>query len=223
VEEQGFAYTSRTYEQFHLDVATLAIEAAKEIFEQEGKYKVKADVSSKTLPGRKFLQEIDWKDIELSEEEYIQKAFPISSLPSTPAGRIQTITELSSAGWIDQTTAMKLLDFPDLASVENLMIAQENWITSCLDSIVDKGKYKAPDPMMDLAMADKLARQEYALGAAMELEPKKLDMLLTFVERIKELAAPPPAPEAPPQEAPPPQPMTSAPQAAPMPAPPRAA
>ena len=216
IEEQGFAYTSRTYEQFHLDVATLAIEAVKEIFETEGKYLVKSDVPSQTLPGRRFLKSVDWKDIDLTEDEYIQKAFPVSSLPSTPAGRIQTVTELSSAGWIDQTTAMKLLDFPDLAAVENLVTAQENWITKCLDGIVDRGRYTPPDPLMDLTMADKLARMEYAFGAASELEPKKLDMLLAFIERVAELAQPMPLPVAPPAEAPP-QPLTSAPVAAPMP------
>lgn len=185
IENEGFQYVGHMYEQFHLDVARLAIDVVRDIFERDGKYGLKAPVGASSIPGRKFLRTIDWKQVKLDEDEYSLKCYPTSSLPQTPAGRLATVQDLARAGYIDDQTARKLLDFPDLAQVETLLGAAEDWIVSVLDAIVEDGKYEPPDPMMNLAMAETLAVQEFALGAANKMEPEKLDMLRTFISQIQ--------------------------------------
>lgn len=130
---------------------------------------------------------------------------------------------MAQAGYIDQQTAVKLLDFPDLQSVENLLAAMENWIQQQMDSIVDDGKYIGPDSLMDLTMARRLGTMEYALGAASKLEPAKLQQLRTWIAQVDDLVKkatqpPPAAPGVVPAQAPG-VPLTAAPQAAPQAAP----
>jgi hypothetical protein len=212
IENEGFQYVGHCYEQYHLDTIRLAIDVVRDIAKREdgkGGYALKAPVGASSLPGRKFLRTIDWKNVKLDEDAYSLKCYPTSSLPNTPAGRLATIQDLARAGYIDQQTATKLLDFPDLAQVETLMGAAEDWIVSVLDSIVEDGKYEPPDPMMNLTMAENLAHQEYCLGAANGMEEEKLQHLHSFIGQIQNFktkaliaSQPPPMPVGAPAGAP---------------------
>lgn len=197
IESEGFQAVGQAYEQFHLDVIKLVIDVVRDIAEEEGGYKLRAPVSSSSLPGRKFLRQIDWKQVKLEEDEYSLKCYPTSSLPQTPAGRLATVQDLTRAGFIDANTSRKLLDFPDLNQVETLLGAAEDWITSVLDGIVEGGKYEPPDPFMNLQMAETLAMQEFALGAANGMEQEKLDHLRTWIAQVhylkQKMNEPPPA------------------------------
>jgi hypothetical protein len=202
IENEGFQYVGHCYEQYHLDTIKLAIDVVRDIEKREGKYGLKAPVGASSLPGRKFLRSIDWKQVKLDEDEYSLKCYPTSSLPNTPAGRLATVQDLARAGYIDPQTARKLLDFPDLAQVETLLGAAEDWIVSTLDEIIEHGRYEPPDPMMNLAMAENLAMQEFSLGAANGMEEEKLDHLRSFLGQIqafkaKAIAASQPPPPAP--------------------------
>jgi hypothetical protein len=189
IEGEGFSSAAKAYEAFRLDVAGQQIDVVRDIFGAEKKYSLRAPVSSSTLPGHRFLRSIDWKNVKLDEDEYILRGYSTSSLPSTPAGRLATIQDMLRAGLLDPETGRRLLNFPDLAQVQSLLGAAEDWIMSCLDSIVDDGKMKRADPFMNIAMAEKLAIQEYSLGAANDMEEEKLDMLRTFISDVQRYKA----------------------------------
>jgi hypothetical protein len=72
---------------------------------------------SMKVAGKKFLETIDWKDAQLEDDEFVIEMFPESSLPSSPRGRLQTISELSQAGYISKERSLELLDFPDPSQV----------------------------------------------------------------------------------------------------------
>jgi hypothetical protein len=204
IEGEGFQYTGHVYEQFHLDVIALVIDVVRDIFMREKSYKLKAPVGSASLPGQRFLRTIDWKQVNLPEDEYVLKSYPVSALPTTPQGRLATVTDLARAGYIDQPTARKLMDFPDLSQVQTLLGAAEDWIVSTLDKIIEDGEYDPPDPLMNLAMAEQLVMQEIALGSANKMEPEKIEDLRTWLQQVQGLKAKAALASAPPVGAMPP-------------------
>lgn len=182
IETERFMSIGQAYERLYLDLAKMTIDCAKSIYTRTGDYKVK-------VPQKGFIETINWKDVDLKEDQYVMKIFPVSSLPSDPAGRLQTVQEYAQAGFIDPLTAKKLLDFPDLEQVDNLSNSQEDWITKTLDAIVDDGDYSPPEPEMKLDLAKTLILQYIAFGSANGLEDNKLSMLRTWNTQVAVLMA----------------------------------
>lgn len=205
IESERFMPLGQRYEQFHLDVGRLSIAAMKDALGGRKTYRVRT-------PGGKFLREIDWKEIDLDEDEYVMQCFPVSSLPSEPAGRLQTIQEWVQAGWLDPDEGRRLQNLPDLEQVESLAEAQEDRILQMLDNIMFDGTPEQPEAYDNLELAHKLALRYYARGQTQDLEPDRLELLRRFIDGVVALklkAAPPPMPAGP----------GAAPQAVPMPPP----
>jgi hypothetical protein len=194
IESDRFTTVGQAYEQFYLDLAKLSIEQAREIYEDDKNFEVR-------VPGKKFIQTIDWKDIDLSEDQYVMKVYPVSSLPNDPAGRLATVQEYAMAGYITPRQARRLLDFPDLEQVESLANAQEDYLHDILEKIVDEGIYTAPEPQDDLALAKELGLEYYAQGKMNGLEEDKLEKLRQFMEQVDGYVMKATQPPAPPQSA----------------------
>lgn len=190
-DSDRFRTVGRYNDRMYLDLAKLAIACAKDIAkENKGHYQV-------TVPGKKFLQKMDWADINLEEDEYVMQCFPVSKLPSEPAGRLETIQEYIQAGMLTPRQGKRLLDFPDLEQVEGLQNAAEDVLTEVLDRIVEEGEYAPPEPTDDIALARELALEYLARGRTQDLEPERMEMLrcfLTQVDELETLAQPPPVP-----------------------------
>ena len=207
IESERFMAIGQQYQQMFLDLATISISIAKDIYEDDKKFSVK-------VPGKKFIETINWKDVDMEEDEFVLKMFPVSSLPSDPSGRLQTITEYMQAGVLSPRQGRRLLEFPDLEAEENLANAQEDWIHMVLESIVDDGKYTVPEPEMDLLLANELCLEYIAQGHVLGLEEDRLEMLRTFRDQIQILqqkALPPaaaPMPGSSPQAVPQPPPVS---------------
>lgn len=203
IESDRFQVIGQEYERFFLDLARLAVSVVKDIAGGRS-YKVKA-------AGRQALSFIDWKDINLDEQDYVLQAFPVSSLPNDPAGRMQTIAEWVQAGWVTPRRGRRLMDFPDLEMAEGLANAAEDYLTAIIERMVDEGDYTAPEPYDDLALARELALEYYQRGKANGLEEERLELLRRFLVQVDavESGASAPASDAAP----------GAPQAVPMPPP----
>lgn len=189
IETERFMTIGQAYEAFYLELARLTISVAKDIFGKKKGYPVK-------VPGKKFIQTIDWKDIDLEDDEYVMKMFPVSSLPSDPAGRLQTIQEYAQAGYISPRTARRLSDFPDLEQVDDLLNSEEEYIHMIMDKIIDDGVYTQIEPYDDIELAHEIALEYYAQGKCNGLEEEKLDLLRQFIDRVnllKGMANPQPA------------------------------
>jgi hypothetical protein len=194
IETERFMLNGQAYEQFFVDLAKLSVDCAREIAKNKKDFKVKS-------PNAKFIETIEWKDVELAEEDMITKIFPISSLPSDPAGRMQTIQEWVQAGWFTSRTGKKLMDFPDLEMVEDLQSAKEDYLHFILGKMVDDGEYTPPEPFDDLPLAKELFAEYYAQGKLNGLEEAKLNHLRTFNDQVDVLmeqamagSQPPPPP-----------------------------
>lgn len=190
IQTDRFHTVAKSYENMYMDVARLSIEVVKMIAAKEGGYAVRT-------PGRKSVQDVEWKDIKLSDEDYVMQCYPVSSLPSDPAGRLQTIQEYAQAGFLSPRQARRLLDFPDLDQVESLANAEEDYLTGVFDRIVDDGDYSSPDPLDDLQLAKQLCLEYYAKGKANNLREDRLELLRRYLAQINEIEVammPPPPP-----------------------------
>ncbi len=208
IETDRFMTVGQAYQKLFLDLSTLTISQARDIYAEKDEYSVR-------VPGKKFIETIDWADISLEDDEYVMKQYPVSSLPNDPAGRLQTIQEYAQAGFISPRTARRLLDFPDLEQIEDLANSSEDYIHECLEKIVEADieeknwkamAYIPPEPYDDLALARELGLEYYAQGKVNNLEEEKLDLIRQWIDAVNILQT----------KAAPPQPAQPAPQASPV-------
>ncbi len=186
------ASLARRYDQVFIDLAYQIMDVAIDIAKRDGKYQT-------VFPNKDGTKEIDLPNIKYLQDPFTIQCFSESSLPKEPAGRMQKITEMVQSGMVSLKEGRRLLQFPDLGQMEKLANASEERIFQYLDAIVEDGKYRGPDPFMDLMLAEELTVQYYNLYVAAKLEPKKEKMLRTFftqIQTLKTAAAPPPVPTA---------------------------
>lgn len=201
-----FAAISKKYDNVFVDLAYLIADTAKEIAEREGKYQT-------IYPNKDGTKEIDLPAMKFLKDPFVIQCFTESALPRTPAGRIQTVTELVQAGILSIKEGARLMRFPDLEQNERLDNASEERIYQQLDSIVEDGKYIEPDVFIDLNLALQIVVKYINLYLAAKLEESKADMLRDYFKQLQALiqaATPPPMP---------PQPAPGTPQATPQPLP----
>lgn len=191
ISNDRFASLSKKYENLFVDAAYLIANKATEIAKREGKYQT-------VYPNKDGTKEIDLPAMKFLNDPFVIQCFTESSLPRTPAGRIQTITELVQAGMLSLKEGYRLMRLggDGLEQVDRLNNASEERIFKILDEMVEDGKYTPPDPFMDLQLASQLVVQYYNLYVAANLEEDKAQMLRDFFSQIQSLmqAAQPPAP-----------------------------
>lgn len=207
IYSQRFSTVFDGFSEAHVDLARITISVARKLYAEEGKLSVK-------VPGKRFIETIDWKDVSLEDDEFVLQVYPVSKLPTDPEGRLATIQEMMQAGLIDPQTGRRLLDYPDLEAEENLANATTDYLHKILDEIVEKGKFTPPSPYDDLQKAQQLSLEYYAQGKLNKLDPERLSLLESFMSQIAQLTAPPPMPQMPqpgaaPMAQPSPQPVSN--------------
>lgn len=198
IENDRQLFLGQEIEKFFLEVAMLMIETAKDIYKDSRTYQV-------TFPSGRFMETIDWKDIKLGEDEYVLKAFPVSSLADDMSGRLQEVQELAQAGMISPRTARKLMRTPDLEMSDNLANAAEDNLSKIIEEMIDNEEYSAPEPFYDLTLAKQLVLEYYNYCKFQNAPEEVLDLLRQFSAQIDDLTG----------AALPPQPMMAAPGGAP--------
>ena len=181
LETERHMLTAQRYEQAFMDTASWFMDWAEEIIDEGG------DMTVRTMRAKGF-DTTSFRDVRMAQDEYQLTAFPISLLPSTPAGRIQTVQELINMGVISEREQItKLLDYPDLASVTHWFETAENDIEWRISKILDESEYVAPDPMMNLELARSRMQLAYLEALQQDVEQEKLEMMLTFITEAQAL------------------------------------
>jgi hypothetical protein len=175
IESERFLAVGKRYEQMFIDASELILDLAKEIYEDTGELKVR-------VKGEKFVETIDWSEVDMDEDKYMMQIFPTSSLSNTPSGRLQDVQELLQAGFISKQDGKKLLDFPDLESVMNLETANLENIERQIDIMINKGTYEAPEPYQDLELAVQKVQQAYLYYRHQDAPEERLELLRNYIE-----------------------------------------
>ena len=210
IETERFMVLGKLYENFFLQLAELTVDCAKELDEAGEAVQV-------SVPEKSSLKAISWKEVDLDKDAFVMKMYPVSSLPSDPSGRLQTITEYMQAGMLSPRTGRRLLDFPDLEQVEVLANSREDYLHNIFDKIIEDNEFTPPEPYDDLELARELALEYYAQGKNNGLEEEKLELIRQFMDQVDLLVqkAMTPPPGAMPQEGMQPQAVLGEPMQAP--------
>jgi hypothetical protein len=187
IYSQRFTPITQGYADFFVDMSRLTVSVARKIYAEKKKLSVK-------VPGSRFIKTIDWKDVNLDDDDFILQVYPVSKLPTDPEGRLATIQEMMQAGLIDPQAGRRLLDFPDLEAEESLGNASSDYLHKILDKIVEDEDFTPPEPFDDLTKAQQLAMEYYAQGKLNNLEDSKLELLRKFMKQVQILQTPPAPP-----------------------------
>lgn len=193
VENDRFQVLNQGQEDYYLQLANLSVLEARELHEE---LKAQGKELTFKVPGKKFLDTVDWASVDMEEDQYVLQCYPISKLPSDPAGRLETIQELIQGGFISRDVGNRLLDFPDIDAEQTLMQAMRDYIQMTLDDIVDRGHYTAPEPDDNHLMALSIAVEYLAVGKRDKLGKKRMAQLRSYISQCQDYinaAAPPPA------------------------------
>lgn len=204
INTDRFAQLAKKYETLFVDLAYLITDTAMDIAKDTGKYQT-------VYPNKDGTKEINLPKMGFLKDPFVIQCFTESSLPRTPGGRIEKITEMVQAGMLTLKEGRRLMKAPDLEENEKLDNASEERIFQMLDKIVEDGDFIPPDPFLDFDLATTLSVQYINLYRSAKLEEDKDDMLVDFfkiVQALKQGAQPVEAPQGAPT-----------PQAAPMPPP----
>jgi hypothetical protein len=222
IQSARFVRFGQKYEQLSLDVGRQQIQLTREVAKRTEEGSDAAKGYEVTMPDKKFLEKIDWNDIALEEDQYVMQAFPVSSLPSTPAARQETVAEWVEQGWVSQEEGRMLLDFPDLEHSTNLAVAALQDIDRTIDHMLSGKGYLPPDPHQNLQLGIQRCLSAYLRARTESYPPDRLEALQNWIlqaqDQLNQAAAAnvpgAPPPGAPPEAAPAPEP---GPQAPPMP------
>lgn len=190
IESERFQSVSRRYQQSFIEASKMFVDMARDLYYEDGELTVK-------VKGDRFLETINWKDVDMEEDKYMLHIFPTSSLPSTPSGKLQSVQELLQAGMISPDEGLKLLDFPDLKSFMDRKNSGLEDIEKMIELIIDKGEYQTPEPYQDLNNGIRMMQQAYLLYRTQNAPEERLDLFRRWIEDANELMIRAATPEQP--------------------------
>lgn len=194
-----FELIGQEWERCFITAAKIIVNLSADLYKDDKNLSVK-------VRDRKFLKEITWKDVALDEDEFGIRVFPISGLPSTPAGKMDQLMDFVQAGWIDKDFAMQLINFPDLEEYVNLETAPLELTRKILSKIVNDGEYIAPTSALNSSLSLQIANLELLRAQLDGVPDDRINLLQTWIDRLNSIitiATPPPAPSQAPQGVPP--------------------
>jgi hypothetical protein len=206
IQSKRFVDWSKGYQDFYLEVSRQLVRLMRRLAEDDAD----VDVVYRDPKRRGTAERIKWSEVDLDEESYILQAYPVSSLPNDPAGRMAVIDEMANSGWIEPSTAKRLSGDPDIEAELALEDAPRDLLEQIFERMLTEGQYIAPEPFFDLQLALKLGALHYQKAVLGNVPEENLDLLRRFLVATQQLMQPP----APPPGVAPPMP---GPEAGPMP------
>lgn len=176
-----FQHIGQRWEQFYLDISELVCEAAKDL--------EAAGVPVKVLAaGDRDAEEVTFKDVDMAKERYILRPHPVSIMPDTPAGKLETATRLAQMAPDLGPYLMRMIaGIPDLERAVKMANAPLDYAEECIADILEHGEYTQPDGFMNLPLTRDVAQRALLRARIDNIEAKKLDMLQRFIADIDEL------------------------------------
>lgn len=199
IQTERFALVENMYEDFFMDATYMVQDILRDLVNDGKNPLVRVKDGS-------FSEELKYKDVDIPDDKVAVRAYPTNFLPSTPAGKFQTVQEMVQAGFYSQEEALDLLDFPDLSKVNKIKMGSRDAVIKTIEyNVKNSGKdYISPDPRMNLQFASEMTQSYILAGLAESMPEDKLDVLRKFADHVEALVEQmqPPAPEMP-MEAPP--------------------
>lgn len=192
IQSDRLAPQSQRYEQFYLDLTTAFVDMAEKLSTQAGGYSV---VSASA----KRAERLKWQEVAMPKDSYTIQLFAANFLSRTPSGIFDDVEDLMRLQLIDQTTARKLMDFPDLQQVFDDENAARDNFENQIEKILDDGLYLPPQPFDDLALGIKTYRDAYNRARLDDVPEDRQQLMRDWITQAQSLVSttmPAPAPTA---------------------------
>lgn len=88
-------------------------------------------------PGKHFVEEIRWSEVDLDEDMYEVRVAPTSALARDPAQRLEVIQQLIGMGMLPPEKFTELIGLPDLESALTMANAESQYIERLIDRYLD--------------------------------------------------------------------------------------
>ncbi len=165
IESARFAIQAQNFEEFHMQIAARLVALAKETFKGGKSIKYKA---------RKFVETINWKDVDPKEDTFRIDIEAASIMSRTPAGRLDAAIEMFQYGAITNDEFRRLIGHPDLEREMDLSTAAIEDIEATIEEL-ESGEFNPPEPTQNLemglkriAMAERKAKRDGAPDEILE-------------------------------------------------------
>lgn len=202
IETVRFSQIAKEWERLFVDLSRKCVEAARILATQEGGFEVR-------VPSDRIIEVVGLDADMLGHPEIrVVEVYPASALPSSPAGRLERVTEMAQAQLISPEEARALLDFPDLEKHNRLANAAYEDLEAMFEHFIGKdGEYIEPLPWQDLRTGIRLGTSYWLRGRMDKVPKQRLDRVARWLADAADMLEPPPPPQAEaPPAAPPPMP-----------------
>jgi hypothetical protein len=199
------AVRQQRWERFHLDCVKVALGIVRDIVTttEEGKERGERGGYKVSVPGKRGLSVVDWKDAALDEEQYVLQIKPASPIPTDPAGLMAFGQEMVQAGaWKPSQLAGYMQDL-DADGRINRQQAQERQFEKVFEELLyEKTAAAMPDEFTNFEMALEIGTEYLAQGIEDEVPEKNLERVRRYLKRCKKEMQKAQAASQPPQQAP---------------------
>lgn len=149
----------------------------------------------KSRSGKQMIR-LKWDDVAMSPDDFFLDVYPTALLPALPSGKIAEVERLMQAGIITPQQGRQLLDFPDLASTMDPIMAAQNLLERQLSEMLDNGNVQVPDEWQDPNACLQYAVTQYLMAQLESVPEARLDLVRNYMSVCEQriAAAMPPAP-----------------------------
>jgi hypothetical protein len=150
--EQGTARNAMTHAQYEaaiVDLAYLFAYQAEELAEKGYSVVVKAPPEDSGM--KTSIETLDFSKVCIDRKMMKIRVQPMSQLPQTFTGKVDAIEKLRNAQVpLNDKTALRMLEIPDVANTQDMMVSPEEIIFKTLSTMVRRKEYLPPLPFDNL-------------------------------------------------------------------------
>jgi hypothetical protein len=208
LQSRRFLDPQREFEQLHVDVGRTIVRVVEH-------YARSSRGLAVVYQGRHRAERIDWTGARLDESSFVMRIEPVSSLPFSPAGRVDYVQGLISSGFAQQAglppqMAARALVSPDTEHLQQFVSIAFDLVEQICERILDEGEdcweEIYPEPLYNLSVCFLVAIVTYQQWKVWGVPPDRLDLLRDWIDVVRDMLereaqASEPAP-APPMTAP---------------------
>ena len=166
----------KNYEQYHINLV-------ETILKEMSNHHVKVNTLDKMIGLKQISSAVIPKDFDT----FVLQVLPVSSLPTDPAGKIDTVERWVMNGWVDKDSAAELLQMPDIEAYNAMKQAPRKFVELSIEEMLDTGKYVAPEPYDPLDFAMTTALQSYSWERMNGKDETKLTLLRRYINDCNRL------------------------------------
>lgn len=175
IESDRFQMTGQAYESLYLGINDVTLRLLNY-------YADKVNVNS-LYTSKKFKKVLNFEGVNIDCDQIHMQPFVINNAVNSPAAQLQYAQELINIGAIDKTTALKLLDLPDMSEYSDIETAEYDYVMQQMYMLAE-GQEVYPEIQQNLEFAKSLALKCYFDFKNKGLDDEGLKRVYNFIIQI---------------------------------------